>query len=126
MHGAAECTGNKLQLCLHKYVPAEHNLDWFYTTLLCHSNGKVSDPKHLEACMKKQAMPADAQSKVLQCASSEEGLELQLASAAKVAANKVMKSCTVFIGGKKRCIRDGGRWYDCDGGDTPGILGEYM
>lgn len=58
------------------------------------------------------------QSKVLSCISGDEGKKLQLKSADEVKARDVKKSCTVYIDGKRRCIRDGGRWYDCPDGDS--------
>lgn len=118
MHGTAECNGNKLQLCLQQHIPDKNNIDWFFNTLLCHANGQVSDPQHMKTCMMKQNVPADLQKKVLECNSGPQGTQLQLASAAKVAKNEVVKSCTVFIGGKQRCIRDRGTWYACDGGSS--------
>ena len=31
-------------------------------------------------------------------------------------ARGITRSCTVAIDGVKRCVRDGGEWYACDGG----------
>jgi hypothetical protein len=72
----------------------------------------------MKTCMMKQNVPADVQAKVLECNNGPQGTQLQLASAGKVAKNKVVRSCTVFIAGKARCIRDGGIWYDCDAGSS--------
>jgi len=55
---------------------------------------------------------------VAACASGAEGTKLALQSAKVVKEREVLKSCTVFIAGQKRCIRDGGRWYDCNGGHS--------
>jgi hypothetical protein len=34
----------------------------------------------------------------------------------------VSKSCTVRVDGRIRCIRDGGKWKDCEGGSGVGDL----
>jgi len=31
----------------------------------------------------------------------------------------IVKSCTVRVDNKIRCIRDGATWYDCPGGSDP-------
>ena len=55
--------------------------------------------------------------------SATQGASLAVASAKDVVAHGVKKSCTVFIGGQKKCVRDGGRWYDCAGGsDTQAFI----
>jgi hypothetical protein len=108
MHGDDECTGNKLQLCMQASVPASDNRR-FYQALLCHSQGGVSDVQRLQTCMTEAGLSADAVAATLQCVSATQGASLAVASAKDVVANGVKKSCTVFIGGTKRCVRDGGR-----------------
>lgn len=115
MHGTAECDGNKHQLCLQHHLPAADNRK-FFQALLCHSKGHVNDVTHLQTCMKEVGVDASAQAEVLKCIDSTLGTSLQVKSAKQVKANSVVKSCTVYIDGVKRCIRDGGRWYDCPGG----------
>ena len=39
-------------------------------------------------------------------------------SVQKTKAYQVNSSCTIFIDGSKRCIRDGGVWYDCPEGSS--------
>lgn len=118
MHGAGECAGNLQQLCLGQHVPADKNAAWFVPALLCHGNGDVSDVGHMKGCMDKAGVTADVQAKVTACIAGPEGKQLSLKSAQEVAARGVKKSCTVYIGGKRRCIRDGGRYYDCPGGSS--------
>lgn len=52
------------------------------------------------------------------CIEGQEGKDLMLESARAVKQASVQRSCTVVIDGAKRCIRDGGRWYDCPGGSS--------
>ena len=54
------------------------------------------------------------------CIDGEEGKALARAHAAEVKARGITRSCTVAIDGVKRCVRDGGRWYACDGGSEEG------
>jgi len=54
------------------------------------------------------------ESGVADCVEGERGKELLLASVVRSRDElKQSKSCTILIGGKKRCVHDGG-WYDCD------------
>lgn len=117
MHGAKECEGNKQQLCLRAAL-APADSPRFLAALICHgaAGGDVTDAKRLQRCMADAGIGADAQAKALQCVSGTQGAALAAESAKDVEANGVKKSCTVFIDGAKKCIRDGGRWYDCEGG----------
>jgi len=122
MHGQAECDGNKQQLCLQHHLPAAENRK-FFQTLLCHSKGRVDDVKLLQGCMKDAGIAASTQADVLKCIEGTLGTTLQVGSAKQVTANSVVKSCTVMIDGAKRCIRDGGTWYDCPAGsDTQAFI----
>lgn len=57
--------------------------------------------------------------KLNSCISEEgEGIDLLRASILRSQENNVTKSCTVRLAGKTRCIRDGGKWYDCPGGSS--------
>eukprot|EP00879_Flechtneria_rotunda_P022568 GHRR01023830.1.p1 GENE.GHRR01023830.1~~GHRR01023830.1.p1 ORF type:complete len:202 (+),score=44.79 GHRR01023830.1:447-1052(+) len=118
MHGQGECEGNKQQLCLQHYVPADKNLEWFYKTLLCHGDGDVSSIKHLTSCMARYNLPSEIINKVLGCVNGTEGVQLQVQSAQELQNRQVTRSCTIYIAGERRCIRDGGRSYDCPGGDS--------
>jgi hypothetical protein len=123
MHGAAECDGNKMQLCLQHNLPAAENNRKYFQALLCHAKGRVNDVKRLTACMGEAGVDEEIQAEVLKCVDGTQGATLQVASAKQVADNSVVKSCTVFVDGAKRCIRDGGTWYDCPGGsDTAAFI----
>lgn len=105
MHGEKECQGNLLQLCLQQYIPVTKNVDWFLSTLQCHTAGDVSSTDHLKSCMGKASISKALQDKILQCAAGDEGKQLQIQSAKAAIARDVKKSCTVYIAGKRRCIR---------------------
>lgn len=65
-------------------------------------------------------MPSHVREKIDACVEGPEGASLLAASAATVQARSVVNSCTVAIGGKQRCVRDGGEWRDCPGGSGDG------
>ncbi|CAG8529796.1 16712_t:CDS:2 [Acaulospora colombiana] len=52
-----------------------------------------------------------------QCANSELGKQLFVDSVHVTNERGVTKSCTIYVNGKPRCIRDG-RWYSCADGHT--------
>jgi hypothetical protein len=39
-----------------------------------------------------------------------------------IADRGITRSCTAVVDGAKRCVRDGGRWYDCPGGSSEAEL----
>jgi hypothetical protein len=122
MHGKRECVGNKLQMCLQAHIPADKSIDWYLDILNCHSQGDVTEPKELKVCMKNAGVPDAVQEKVVACAAGPEGDEMLVQSAKLVKERDVKKSCTVYVAGRRRCIRDGGMWYACDEGNTAGAF----
>eukprot|EP00775_Hariotina_reticulata_P005724 gene5724-5964_t len=109
MHGDDECAGNTQQLCLQEHTPPEKTMALFFPSLVCHMAASPgSDIKPLKQCMTLSSVPDSIQQKVAACASGAEGTKLAIQSAKVVEERQVVKSCTVFIAGQKRCIRDGG------------------
>lgn len=121
-HGDAECDGNRFQLCVQEHVPPAHNRDWYMKFLVCLWEGDEnasSNPK-VDKCLDKVGAMGPDRKAMTVCIRNNEGAELMKKSAAVTAARGMQRSCTVAIEGKKRCIRDGGRWYDCKGGSGDG------
>ncbi|KIZ04351.1 hypothetical protein MNEG_3606 [Monoraphidium neglectum] len=118
-HGDSECTGNKYQLCVGRHTPPEHNRDWFLKFLVCTWDGgdSPSSKAGVKACLDKVGVLGAPRQAMEACMDGPEGAALMAASAGVTASRGMQRSCTVAIAGKKRCIRDGGRWYDCPGGD---------
>jgi hypothetical protein len=118
MHGEDECAANLLQLCVAHHSPPEKNYEWVMRFMLCSwDNGTPAHSKEtLAACMDKAGVSGPPRAAIEACVEGEEGRALMVQSAKVVVERKVQRSCTVVIEGKKRCIRDGGRWYDCPGG----------
>uniref|UniRef100_A0A383VFM5 Gamma interferon inducible lysosomal thiol reductase n=1 Tax=Tetradesmus obliquus TaxID=3088 RepID=A0A383VFM5_TETOB len=122
MHGHRECVGNKLQMCLQAHLPADKNIAWYLDILKCQSQGDVTKIEELKTCMTASGVAADVQDRVAACAAGELGDQLLLQSAKVVKERDVHKSCTVYIAGKRRCIRDGGIWYKCPEGNSAGAF----
>eukprot|EP00877_Chromochloris_zofingiensis_P003612 jgi/Chrzof1/13251/Cz07g26050.t1 len=118
MHGDAECAGNKHQLCVAKYTPLSKNYNWFFKFLLCEWDqaADIGTEQLASSCLDKLKVPAAVQQHMQDCMKGPEGTQLLKASIAETKKRQVQKSCTVYIDGRKRCIYDGGRWYDCEGG----------
>ena len=70
----------------------------------------------MESCAREHGL--DFQ-KLNSCISDEgEGIDLLRASFERSQQNNATKSCTVRLADEVRCIRDGGRWYNCPGGSS--------
>lgn len=75
---------------------------------------QIPDRDLVQACALEHGVDFE---KVNDCISDEgHGDELLRDSVLRSKENNVTKSCTVRLAGKIRCIRDGGKWYDCPGG----------
>lgn len=80
---------------------------------------KIPERELLEDCALEHGM--DFQ-KINKCTTDEDGqlaVDRLKASFKHSASVNVTKSCTVRLDNKVRCIRDGGKWYDCEGGSKP-------
>ncbi|CAZ79780.1 unnamed protein product [Tuber melanosporum] len=120
MHGPSECLGNILHLCsakintppspppAHTYLP--------FSLCLIHDFKNIPEREFVEGCADKNGI--DFQ-KLNDCASDmgpDGGLSMLRNSVERSRALEAETSCTVRVDGKKRCVRDGGKWKDCDGG----------
>lgn len=115
MHGPAECLGNIIELCAAEIYP-DPKIYLGFTNCLASDYHNIPDRDLVESCAMEHGI--DFQ-KLNHCISDEgEGIELLRASILRSQENNVTKSCTVRLAGKIRCIRDGGKWYDCPGGSS--------
>lgn len=95
---------------------------------LGYANCLVSDYPHIperdlvEGCAMEHGLDFG---KINSCISDEgEGVGLLRESVIRSSAHNVTKSCTVRLNNQIRCIRDGGEWYDCEGGSSVNDLVE--
>ncbi|RPB23116.1 hypothetical protein L211DRAFT_771220, partial [Terfezia boudieri ATCC MYA-4762] len=122
MHGPGECLGNMVHLCGAKLYPYSHAAEKQNTTFiqfsqcLVHNYGKLPDKSFIEDCATEGKV--DFQ-KINECVSDqgfEGGIELLKSSVEWSEHLGVRTSCTIRLAGQRRCVRDGGKWKDCEGG----------
>ncbi|EXX75002.1 hypothetical protein RhiirA5_352525 [Rhizophagus irregularis] len=113
-HGDLECNGNIQELCFQE---VNSNQLTFFNYLMCihRSFDRIGSHEWAKQCSEEVGQDYDPIDK---CVNSDTGLNLFIKSVQKSKANQANVSCTIFIDGHKRCIRDGGDWYDCPDGNS--------
>jgi hypothetical protein len=115
MHGPGECLGNIIELCAAKVYP-DPKLYLGFTNCMSAEYKKIPDRDLVYNCAMEYGI--DFQ-ELNSCISDEgEGIDLLRSSVQRSQENNITRSCTVRLAGKVRCIRDGGKWYDCPGGSS--------
>lgn len=113
MHGPSECLGNIIELCAQRVYP-DPKLYLGFANCMTSDYKNIPDRELVEGCAMEHGLDFDRLNK---CISDEgHGTELLRKSVEWSAQNNIRKSCTVRLNGNIRCIRDGGKWYDCPGG----------
>ncbi|KAI9089804.1 hypothetical protein DFS34DRAFT_382888 [Phlyctochytrium arcticum] len=112
-HGDDECKGNIQQLCIRS---ADPNPSTWYNYLLCSNRDYRSIPSthRARACAKSVGLNYDQSIKP--CVDGHEGRNLLVEDAQVGRARGISTSCTVVFNKRQRCVRDGGRWRDCEDG----------
>lgn len=122
MHGPGECLGNAVLLCGEVIYPyndaAEESHTTFvpFTECLIHDYQQLPDHDFIKKCAQKGNLDFE---KINQCISEpgfDGGIEMLRRSFEHSEHLGVRTSCTVRLAGKRRCIRDGGAWKDCEDG----------
>jgi len=117
MHGPGECLGDILELCAADLYPDPKTYLGF---TMCMSNEYDAIPEHdlVHDCALEHGMSFE---KLNKCASRDDGYGMKLLrdSVNRSKEADVQTSCTIRLGGKTRCVRDGGEWFDCEGGHEP-------
>ncbi|KAF8430130.1 hypothetical protein EV426DRAFT_639098 [Tirmania nivea] len=122
MHGPGECLGNVVHLCGAKLYPYSHAAEKQNTTFiqfsqcLIHSYEKLPDQFFIEDCAKEGKVDFQKINKCVSDQGSEGGIELLKSSFKRSEYLGIRTSCTIRLAGQRRCIRDGGKWRDCEGG----------
>lgn len=113
MHGPGECLGNIIQLCAATAYPDPKQYLGF-TNCMSFDYKDIPDRDLVESCAMEYGLDFD---KLNDCISDEGGgMDLLRSSAERSRDLGVTKSCTIRLADKVRCIRDGGKWSDCEGG----------
>ncbi|KAF9168549.1 hypothetical protein DFQ26_005580 [Actinomortierella ambigua] len=114
-HGEPECAGNKQELCFKKHHPDRHKWFTFVNALNTINPPRIGDINYARE-VARTIGAANHFDKVAECAQSDEGHQLHVASVRHTLKAKVSTSCTVFIDHQKRCVVDGGAWRECPEG----------
>lgn len=115
MHGPSECLGNTIELCAaHMYPDPKIYLG--FTMCLSKDYQDIPSERLVSDCALEHGISF---SKLNDCVSRDDGswgAEMLRSSVNRSAEAGINKSCTIRLDGKVRCIMDGGKWTDCEGG----------
>ena len=115
-HGQTECLGNILSLCAANLYPSSTIVSLGFTTCMISSYSDIPARSLVENCALEHGVDFG---RLNACASEEgKGLELLRDSVERSKNKGVVYSCTVRLDDQIRCIRDGGKWKDCEKGST--------
>ena len=113
MHGPGECLGNIIQLCAADVYP-DPKMYLGFTNCMTSDYKDIPQRDLVEECAMEYGIDFGT---LNNCISDEgKGLDLLRASVERSRTSGVTKSCTIRLANEVRCIRDGGEWYDCEGG----------
>ncbi|KAK5939053.1 hypothetical protein PMZ80_008356 [Knufia obscura] len=113
MHGPSECLGDMIELCAARIYP-DPKLYLGFANCMTSNYSQIPDREFVQSCALEHGVDFE---RVNKCISEEgHGSELLRNSVLRSQDNNVTKSCTVRLAGDVRCIRDGGKWYDCPRG----------
>ena len=120
MHGPAECLGNIILLCAAHLYP-DPKLHLGFANCMVADYYDIPDRDLVESCALEHSLSFG---RINDCISddSAHGMSLLRESVERSAAKNVTRSCTVRLQGKVRCIRDGGRWKECEDRSEVGDL----
>ena len=125
LHGPSECLGIMLLLCAAALYPTPKTYLGF-TMCMLRDYKEIPDRSLVEDCSLEHGMDFGS---LNGCVSSDDGFGLGLLrdSVRHSAEDGVKTSCTVRVAGKTWCVRDGGKWKDCDGGSgVDALVGEVQ
>jgi len=126
MHGPLECAGNVHELCA-----ASRELDlptsppqWWTFTQCLNSLGRdmIGLDASARACALQAGIDWTAPDGVGSCVSSGEGVDLLKESVRVTSELGITNSCTVLVDGEKVCVRDDGKWKQCEGDGSVGFF----
>ncbi|XDG06774.1 hypothetical protein ABKA04_006389 [Annulohypoxylon sp. FPYF3050] len=114
-HGPAECMGNIIELCAHHLYP-DPKIYLGFTMCLTKEYKMIPQRELVEDCALEHAIDFE---KLNECATKDNGaygVDLLRQSVARSSSVGVTKSCTVRLNDEVYCIRDNGKWSDCNHG----------
>lgn len=118
MHGQTECLGNIIELCAATSYPSP-KIHLGFTLCLSRRYPEIPSQELVEDCALEHGIDFDVLNECMSRENGAYGMGLLRDSVTRSAELGVKTSCTVRLGGKVRCVRDGGEWRDCEGGEEP-------
>ena len=116
MHGSTECLGNMLCLCAISLFPKNPVVSLGFSNCLILSYPQIPNRDLVESCALEHGIEFG---ELNSCISEEgKGMELLESSIERSQHAGVRKSCTIRVREKIWCVRDGGKWVDCEHGNT--------
>lgn len=115
MHGESECLGNIIELCAAKLYP-DPKIYLGFTMCLTREYQKIPERQLVEDCALEHGIDFEELNK---CTVDDDGalaVDMLRSSFNRSSAAGVTKSCTIRLNNEVRCIRDGGKWTDCERG----------
>lgn len=114
-HGPSECLGDMLELCASRLYP-NPKIYLGFTMCLSKSYDQIPSEDLVKDCALEHGIEFGALNECVSRDDGEVAVDLLRRSVLRSRDAGVTKSCTVRLDGKVRCVRDGGEWYDCEGG----------
>jgi hypothetical protein len=118
MHGQTECLGDITMLCAASAYP-DLKLYLGFTNCLTTDYAEIPSQSLIEDCALEHGLDFGVLNDCMSRDTGAYGMGLLRDSVKHSSDVGVTKSCTVRVDNKIRCIRDGGAWKDCEGGETP-------
>ncbi|KAF2750331.1 hypothetical protein M011DRAFT_238189 [Sporormia fimetaria CBS 119925] len=117
-HGQTECLGNILELCAaHEYPDPKHYLG--FTMCLSRNYQQIPKKELAEDCALEHGISFDRLNNCMSRDDGAFGMDLLRNSVKRSADLHATTSCTVRLNGKTRCVYNGGKFEDCEGGSKP-------
>jgi len=114
-HGPTECLGDIIELCARELYPDPKQ--WLgFTMCLETEYDRIPERDFVQGCAGEYGMAFE---RINECVSRDDGgygIGLLRRSVERSRDLGVKYSCTVRLDDKVRCIRDSGKWIDCEDG----------
>ncbi|KAF2483155.1 hypothetical protein BDY17DRAFT_250669 [Neohortaea acidophila] len=118
MHGQTECLGNMIELCAAHLYP-DPKIYLGFTMCLTRDYAEIPKRELVQDCALEHSISMEALNDCLNAEDGGKAVEMLRESFNRTADAGVTKSCTVRLNGEIRCVRDGGKWKECEGGHSP-------
>lgn len=123
MHGQTECLGNIILLCAaHEYPDPKLHLG--FANCLINEYPEIPKRQLIEDCALEHGLDFGVLNTCLSQDSGAYGMGLLRDSVKHSLDVGAGTSCTIRLDDKVRCVIDGGKWKDCEGGHEVGDLVE--